>query len=273
MRFGVEIVTLGELAKPEVVLEMAHATEEAGWDGLFVWDHLAFVWDVPSLDPWVTLAAVAAVTSRIRLGTWVTPLPRHRPQMLALTLASLDRLSSGRVTLGVGLGGVPQEFAAFGEPASLRTRAAIVDEGLELLTALLSGSRVDHQGHHFTADGVTLRPLPVQRPRIPVWVGGESDAALRRAARWDGWAAVAAAEDGTMRRTPEDIARAVTTIRSHRPPGEPFDVAVDGYSAVTDGELVLAYERAGATWWLESLHLQRGRVGDLLRRIAEGPAL
>jgi probable F420-dependent oxidoreductase len=272
VRFGVEIVTLGELANPEVVLEMARAAEEAGWDGLFVWDHLAFVWDVPSADPWVTLAAAAAVTSRIRLGTWVTPLPRHRPQVLALTLASLDRLSGGRVTFGVGLGGIPEEFAAFGEPVSLRTRAAIVDEGLKLLTALWSGSRVDHHGGHFTADGVTLRPLPVQRPRIPIWVGGDSDAALRRAARWDGWAATAAAEDGTMRRTPEDIARAVTTIRSNRPQGEPFDVAVDGYSDAEDGELVLAYERAGATWWLESLHLRRGRVSDLLRRIAEGPA-
>ncbi|MBO0683582.1 MAG: TIGR03619 family F420-dependent LLM class oxidoreductase [Candidatus Dormibacteraeota bacterium] len=251
---------------------MARAAEVAGWDGLFVWDHLAYVWDVPSADPWVTLAAAAVATSRIRLGTWVTPLPRHRPQVLALTLASLDRLSGGRVTFGVGLGGVPAEFGAFGEPEGLRTRAAMVDEGLELLSELWSGARVDHHGDHFTAAGVTLRPLPIQRPRIPIWIGGESDAAVSRAARWDGWAAVGAAEDGTMRMTPEDVARRVTRIRSIRSQGEPFDVAVDGYSSVTDGELVLAYERAGATWWLESLNLRRGSVSELHNRIAEGPA-
>lgn len=272
MRFGVEIVTLGYLANPEVVVDMARTAEAAGWDGLFVWDHLAYVWDVPSADPWVTLSAAAVVTSRIRLGTWVTPLPRHRPQVLALTLASLDRLSGGRVTFGVGLGGIAAEFAAFGELAGLRTRAAIVDEGLELLNGLWSGGRVDHHGAHFTAEGVTFRPLPVQRPRIPIWIGGESDAAISRAARWDGWAAVGAAEDGTMRMTPEDVAGRVAAILLNRPPGKPFDVAVDGYSAVTDGELCLAYERAGATWWLESLSLRRGSVRELLRRIAEGPA-
>ena len=115
MRYGLNVCTLGEYADPRLVVDVAGAAEEAGWESLFVWDHLGFAWGVPSGDPWVTLSAVAQATSRLRIGTGVTPLARRRPQVVANTVACLDRLSGGRVVLGAGLGGVPVEFAAFGE--------------------------------------------------------------------------------------------------------------------------------------------------------------
>jgi len=129
MRYGIEVVTLGACAAPRSVVALAQAAEAAGWDGLFVWDHLGFVWGAPSADPWVTLAAAAQATRRLRRGTAVTPLPRRRPQVLASTVATLDLLSGGRVIFGAGLGGVPREFTAFGESADARQRAQRLDEG------------------------------------------------------------------------------------------------------------------------------------------------
>jgi probable F420-dependent oxidoreductase len=272
VQFGIEIVTLGELSDPAVVVDLARAAEAAGWDGVFVWDHLAYVWGVPAADPWVALSAAAAVTSRIRLGTWVTPLPRHRPHVLAQTLASLDLLSGGRTIFGAGLGGVAPEYAAFGEPADRKHHAAVVDEGLELLNALWSGERVDHHGRHFTAEGVTLRPLPVQRPRIPIWIGGDSPPALRRAARWDGWAAVGADEHDRMVKSPEDVAAGLAAIGAHRRSEAPFELALDGCSTADDRDLVRAYRDAGVTWWLERVGTRRGPLPELLARVAAGPA-
>jgi probable F420-dependent oxidoreductase len=270
MRYGIIVANLGTYADPWTVVKLAQTAEAAGWEALVIWDHLGFVWDGPSGDPWVILAAVAAATTRLRLGTAVTPLARYRPHALAHTLATLDILSRGRVLLGVGLGGVPGEFTDFGEPGDLHVRAAMLDEGLDVLAALWSGDRVSHQGRFYTVDDVRLAPVPVQRPRIPIWVGGNSRAALRRAARWDGWFAASVSEREICM-TPEELAGNVATIRRYRTDAAPFAVAVDGYSAPTDHDLVLRYERAGAAWWFESIHDLRGPVEDLLQRVAAGP--
>ncbi len=271
MRYGIEVVNLGEFADPRVVVRLAQTAEAAGWEGLFVWDHLGFVWGAPSGDPWVILAAVAASTTHLRLGTAVTPLPRRRPQIVAQTLATLDILCEGRVVFGVGLGGVPAEYTAFGEPGEAKVRAAMLDEGLDVLNRLWSGEKVIHHGQHYTVEGVTLAPLPVQRPRIPIWIGGDSPPALRRAARWDGWIIGAVSPDGKMTRTPEQIAGQVAAIRQHRNGAAPFDVALDGYSGPGDRALAREYEAAGATWWLESVHGMRGSVEEMLARLAAGP--
>src|SRR5215472_18548964 len=169
MHYGIEIVNLGDYADARRVIKLAQAAEAAGWEALFVWDHLGYVWNAPAGDPWIILTAVAAVTSRMRLGTAVSPLPRYRPHVLAQMLATLDILSEGRVILGVGLGAVAQEYAAFGESADAKQHAAIVDESLDVLNQLWSGKRVTHRGPHYTVDNVTFVPLPVQRPRIPIW--------------------------------------------------------------------------------------------------------
>ncbi|MDT0344490.1 LLM class flavin-dependent oxidoreductase [Streptomyces litchfieldiae] len=273
MQYGVDICTLGELAEPARVVEMARAAEAAGWEAVFLWDHLAFAWGVPSADPWVLLAAVAQATSRVRLGPAVTPLPRRRPVVVAQAVATLDRLSGGRVVLGAGAGGVPAEFTAFGEPAEARVRAGMLDEALEVVSALWAGRQVSHEGEHYAVDGVTLAPLPVQRPRVPIWVGGDSRAAQRRAARWDGWIIGGDNEDGEMTRDPGGLAEDLARIRELRGPGHdtPFQVAMTGVSAGPDDGVFARYEAAGVTWWLEHLSGARGSYARLLSRIEAGP--
>ena len=273
MRYGVVMANLSDYADPRVGVRLAQAAEAAGWEAFFVWDHLGFVRGVPSGDPWVILSAVAASTTRLRLGPTITPLARRRPQVVANALAALDLLSGGRVVFGAGLGGAPEEFTAFGDPGDARERAAMLDEGLAVLDQLLSGGTVTHHGPHYTVEGVSLAPRPLQRPRIPIWVGGEGAPALRRAARWDGWLAPATSLDGalTMSKSPERIAEMVATIRRHRTASAPFDVAVDGYSQAGDPALPRAYEEAGATWWLESVHGMRGTPDEMVGRVEAGP--
>jgi probable F420-dependent oxidoreductase len=273
MRYGIVTANLGDYADPRVAVRLAQAAEAAGWEAFFVWDHLAFVRGTSSSDPWVVLSAVAVSTTRLKLGTAVTPLARRRPQVVANALASLDLLSAGRVVFGVGLGGAPEEFTAFGEPGDAKERAAMLDEGLTVLDGLWSGEAVTHRGQHYAVEGVRLAPLPLQRPRIPIWIGGESAPALRRAASWDGWLAPATSLDGTptMSKGPERIAEMVATIRRHRTTTAPFEVAIDGYSEADDSTRPRAYQAAGATWWLESIHGMRGTLGEMVARVESGP--
>src|SRR5919197_5515749 len=263
MQYGVCLANIGTYADPRVGVRVAETAESAGWDGVFIWDHLAFVWGPPAADPWITLAAIAASTSRIRIGTAVTPVARRRPQVLAHQVATLDQLSGGRVVFGAGLGGIESEFGKFGEPTDARVRAELLDEGLELLRRLWSGEEVTHAGSHFTVDGVTLAPEPVQE-RVPIWIGGNRPASLRRAARWDGWLADSADPTG-MTLTPDDAARSIERIGR----AEDFDVAVLGQSDRGDPH---DYAAAGATWWLENLHDQRGGLEEVLALVGRGPA-
>lgn len=275
MRFGIVHPNLGQYGDPRTVSRLARTAEQAGWDGLFVWDHLGFVWDGPAGDPWILLAAAAAATERIRLGTAVTPLPRRRPQIVAMTVTTLDRQTNGRIVLGVGLGGVRdanREFTAFGDAGSARVRSEMLDEALEVVTALWSGERVDFRGRHYVAEGVTFKPVPVQRPRVPIWVGGESAPAIRRAARWDGWIApvvISLADQGDG--PAQEIAKKVQALRALRSPAAAFEVAVQGQSEPGDGALVRSYEQAGVTWWLECVHGRRGTWEEMLDRVSVGP--
>jgi alkanesulfonate monooxygenase SsuD/methylene tetrahydromethanopterin reductase-like flavin-dependent oxidoreductase (luciferase family) len=266
MRYGLCVANIGTYSDPRVTAQVAAAAEASGWEGVFVWDHLAFVWGPPAADPWVTLAAMASATSTVRLGTAVTPVARRRPQVLAQQAATLDVLSGGRVVFGAGLGGSPSEFGRFGEPEDARTRAEMLDEGLDLLRRFWSGEEVRHRGRHYVVDGVTLGPLPVQ-PLLPIWIGGNRQASLRRAARWDGWLADSADPSG-MTLAPEDVARSLDAIRASRSTDDAFDVAVLGQADRGDPA---AYEAAGATWWLENLHDMRGPLKELTALVEAGP--
>src|SRR4051794_3229899 len=137
MRYGLSVINFGSYGEPSVLIELAEAAEAAGWEGLFLWDHLSFVWPDgmgPNTgDPWVLLAGVATATSRLLLGTNVTPVPRRRPQVLATQVATLDRLSEGRAVLGAGLGGVEEEFTRFGDEWDGRARAKRLDDGLAFI--------------------------------------------------------------------------------------------------------------------------------------------
>jgi probable F420-dependent oxidoreductase len=265
VRFGLCIANFGTYGDPGNVVRIGEAAEAAGWEALLIWDHLSFVWGPPASDPWVALAAVAARTERLRLGTNLTPLPRRRPHVLAHQVATLDVLSGGRTVFAAGIGGVESEFTAFGEPADARLRASMLDEGLDLLRALWSGETVTHRGAHYTVEGVELQPRRVQE-RIPIWIGGNSPRALRRAARFDGWAADSESPEG-MRLSPDDVAERVAAIREARGDGD-FDVAVNGQVGSADPA---AYAAAGAMWWLETLHDMRGSFDEMLALVAAGP--
>jgi probable F420-dependent oxidoreductase len=269
VRHGLCLANVGTYSDPRTVVALAEEAERAGWEALLVWDHLGFVWGPPAADPWVTLAAVAARTSSLLLGTNITPVPRRRPHVLAHQVATLDVLSSGRVVFAAGIGGVPTEFTSFGEDGTARVRAEMLDEGLEVLRGLWSGERVDHHGRYYTVDGVTLAPRPLQE-HLPIWIGGNSAPALRRAARYDGWAADTTNPEG-MTLSPEEVARSVETIRTVRTSEQPFDVVVMGHVQQGDRDTPIAYAEAGATWWLDNVHDMRGDLDDMLALVRHGP--
>ena len=262
MRYGLQLRTLDVFADPRQTVRVAVAAEEAGWEALLVWDHLAWASSgEPSADPWVTLGACAASTHRILLGTAVTPVPRRRPHVLAQQLATLSLASGGRVIFGAGLGGRRAEFEAFGDEGDERRRADMLDEGLDVLARLLSGETVRHRGDHYRVDGVALAPVPLRT--VPFWIGGMSSRALRRAARWHGW--LADGSDGTRNtRSPDEIAEHVGMLRSAGAAAS-FDVCFIGHAAQAD---LPDYAGAGVTWWIENL---RGDAESVLQRVRLGP--
>src|SRR3954468_19670952 len=142
MQFAINTPNFGSFADVRLLAELAREAEDAGWDGFFVWDHIggSSLQAIPMADPWVALTAMAMATSRVKLGPIVTPLPRRRPWKLARESVTLDHLSQGRLILGVGLGDpVATEFGSFGDETDPRRPAAMLDEGLEVLTGLWRG--------------------------------------------------------------------------------------------------------------------------------------
>ncbi|MGP4103353.1 LLM class flavin-dependent oxidoreductase [Nonomuraea sp. KM90] len=255
VHFAVGLPNVGAFGDPQVLVELGVAAEEHGWDGVYVWDHLLYHdrgW--PVANPTVVLSALAARTSRIRLGVLMMALPRRRVQTVAKETATLDALSGGRLVFGGGLGSMDAEYADFGEDPDLKVRAAKLDRGLEELTRLWA----------------ELRPAPVQRPRIPIWCPGRwpTRAGFRRAVRWDG--AMPTFHDyGQERPVPvAEFARVVDFLAAERGSLDGFDIALEGRAA--DG-LVDGYAAAGMTWWVEAMGWWRGGVEDARRTIAAGP--
>ena len=275
MRYAIDIAPLGELADPHAIIRLAVAAEAAGWDGLSIWDSLGVGMGTTATDPFVTLAAVASATTRLRLILSVVALPRRRPQLVAQSAWTLDRWTEGRFVLGVGSGGDRADFEAFGEPFD-GTRTALMDESLGLVDAYLRAEVVTHDGPAYTARGIAVCQAPAEPPRPPIWLGGMKPGALRRAARWDGWIGIATSEDGSgMALTPSAFGEMVSRVNGEREiagrSDAPFDVALFALSEPSEGELVRAYEDAGATWWLESLSPTRGSMDGLLARVEVGP--
>jgi len=266
-------------ADPADIVGLGLAAEQGGFDGFFLWDHL--VHDdtgdgPPVLDPWTLLAVLASQTSRIRLGTLITPVPRRRPWQLAKETVTVDRLSNGRLILGVGLGSPAySEFGLFHEPVSSRVRAELLDEGLEVLAGLWTGRRFAFSGEHFTVEPVRFRPVPVQQPRIPIWVGGVLPAAgpVRRACRWDGMVPLARRGTRTGRADPGDIAAVREQARLARGSADGFDLVVWADLEQEPGEVARlgpAYTAAGATWWVESVSTSPGWLDQATERVSRG---
>lgn len=273
MRFAINLPLFNAFADARAVAALAHEAEDTGWDGFFLWDHLLSEPGFPLLDPWVTLAAIAMSTQRIRIGPMVTPLPRRRPWKLAREAATLDRLANGRLILGVGLGVDHwREYSAFGAPEDARTRAAMLDEGLDVLAGLWTGQPFSFSGQHYAVSDVQFLPAPAQSPRIPIWVActWPNKAPLRRSARWDG---VFPIVDGRWL-TPDEVREVAAYVEPRRTGDDPFDIVVAGYVGNDAPEVAAArlraYAQAGVTWWMEGFWWDD--TPDFVRaRLRQGP--
>ncbi|MFT7476657.1 MAG: alkanesulfonate monooxygenase SsuD [Verrucomicrobiales bacterium] len=241
MKHALFLPPFGELADPARLVEHAVAAENAGWDAVFLWDHVLRREGEPQeiADPWVAMAAVAVATTRIRIGPMVTPITRRRPIKLAREATSLDHLSKGRLTMGLGLGvDTSRELSGFGEITDPKIRGQRLDEGVELLCALWSGERVDFHGEHFLADGVTALPKPYQEPRIPLWFAarGEAKKPVRRAARFEGLFPIEVDES--------ELVAMLDVVRAERGDLDGFDVMVAPHEGLRYDNLA----EHGVTW-------------------------
>lgn len=278
VKHGIFLPPFGELADPRRVARLAADAERAGWDGFYVWDHMLAEPGMAVAEAWMTLAAIAMSTERLRIGQMVTPLARRRPWVLARQIATLDRLSAGRLTVGVGLGDDGwREFSAFGDEVSPRARGELLDESLEIIRNLLTGNALRRTGGHYTVDSSPVLPLPVQDP-VPIWaaVRWPNRKPLARAARLEGCFPIFA---GSGQLPPPPDAAALAQLRSelaalgapeaadvavrvalHRlPPGARKDAAAD-------------LEQAGVTWLLEAF--APGQDADEIESwVRSGPAL
>jgi alkanesulfonate monooxygenase SsuD/methylene tetrahydromethanopterin reductase-like flavin-dependent oxidoreductase (luciferase family) len=285
VRYSVDVPNFGDFAAPEVFAGVARRAEEAGWDALLVWDHVVgekdLRWEIA--DPWILLTAAALATGRIRLGTAVTPVARRRPSKLAREVTTLDRLTGGRMIFGAGLGDpVAGEYGSFGDTTDIKVLAERLDEGLHALDLLWSGEPVTYRGNQITIDDVVFLPVPVQRPRVPVWVGGlwPNKAPMRRAARWDGAIPVMAGWDSGGPPDLSEVGELVRFLRGCRAEnglaGRPFDIVIGGTSPAGPAagrDLAGPLADLGITWWDERMPWgdDLGRAEPVLRRIDQGP--
>jgi alkanesulfonate monooxygenase SsuD/methylene tetrahydromethanopterin reductase-like flavin-dependent oxidoreductase (luciferase family) len=261
VKFSITLGAGGDGRDPAALARLAALAEAAGWDAFLLEDYVCYR-GLPTYDPWVCLAAVAAATTRIRIGTTVTPLPRRVPWELAAQAVAVDHLSGGRLILGAGSGAADDPaFTAAGKPMSTRERAARLDEGLQVLTALWTGQPVHHHGCHYRLDGLQLPAIPVQRPRIPIWIGGDlrRPGIRRRLAQWDGACVYRerALEPGDVR----DIA---TLVREAGRDLAGYDIKVS-----SNPHQLPEFAAAGATWWGQ--WIPPGHPDDTHKTIATGP--
>lgn len=284
MHFGLTLPNIGVDA--HTLVELAHDAEEAGWEGVFIWDALysetGGLKDRPTQDPWIVLAAIAMHTRRVRIGTMVTPLSRRRPWKVARETVTLDHLSRGRLILPVALGWVEDGgFSKVGEQVDRKIRAQLLDESLDILTGLWSGQPFSYDGQHYHIQEMTFLPPPVQSPRIPIWVVGAWPRmkSMRRTLRYDGIIPATMNEDGFFGdTTPADILAIKTFVDENRSQTMPFDIV---WEAETPGDdhkkaaaIVRPWAEAGVTWWLEAVWgtpETQGGVEGMRTRIRQGP--
>ena len=261
MKFSVTLGAGGDGRDPAALAGLAALAESAGWDAFFLEDYLCYR-GLPTYDPWVCLAVIAAATTRIRLGTTVTPLPRRQPWELAAQAVAIDHLSGGRLILGAGSGAADDPaFTATGTPISAAEGAARLDEGLQILTALWTGTPVRYHGRYYHLDGLHLPATPVQQPRIPIWIGGD----LRRPGvrrRLTGWDGACVYRDRAL--DPADVPR------HHRPaPAAGRDPAAYDIKVSGNPGLLAEFAAAGASWWGQ--WIPPGRPEETGAIIAAGP--
>jgi alkanesulfonate monooxygenase SsuD/methylene tetrahydromethanopterin reductase-like flavin-dependent oxidoreductase (luciferase family) len=266
MQYGF-VVPWGDAAD---IGDLAEAAEQAEWDGLFVWEP---VWGV---DAWISLGLAAVRTSRIRLGTMLTPPSRRRPWELASQVATVDRLSNGRVTLSVGLGAVDSGFDTFGEECGKRERAELMDECLEIMCGLWAGQPYEFSGQHYSVKPSEFPTIgnTVQTPRVPVWCVGAlgKPKSMSRAMEWDG-VIPQVLEPGTGMGARQAHLAEISQLRAdiEAGPNPDADIIVEGQWTEHSPA---AYADAGATWWIESMWgamSEHSPVAAAYDRLREGP--
>jgi alkanesulfonate monooxygenase SsuD/methylene tetrahydromethanopterin reductase-like flavin-dependent oxidoreductase (luciferase family) len=249
-------------------LDQAVLAERAGWDGVFVWE-AAY-----GIDAWTLLAAMAASTSRVALGTMLTPLPWRRPWKVASQAVTLDQLSGGRAILTVGLGAIGTGLPETGEASELRERAERLDEGIDLVRALWAGQS-SYEGRHYRYDSNRADLAEVARPvrdTIPIWTvaAWPRPKSMRRVLRCDGIVPEWHLDDGAG--TPDDVRALRTWLADH---GARADLDVTTEGETQPGDSVREWADAGCTWWLETrwemLHHSPERMAQIRQRISDGP--
>ncbi|MHA1911785.1 MAG: LLM class flavin-dependent oxidoreductase [Candidatus Kariarchaeaceae archaeon] len=278
LNFALYAPNFGDIfGDPNNVVQLAQAAEEASWDGFFLWDHISLYKrgeNTPMVDPWTTLAAIASVTKKIKIGTTITPLSRRRPWKIAREIVTIDHLSKGRFILSVGLGFPPSsEFTSFGEESDPKIRAEMLDESLEILTGLWSGEVFKFKGKHYSIKEVKFLPKPFQS-KIPIWVGGTwpNKKPFIRASKWAGVIPLKVGFKDFL--TIDDISAIQKLVNKNRSSDTPFDVAYIGFSPgkapEKNKETIKSFNQTGVNWWLESIGW-RGSFQETKDLISQGP--
>ncbi|MFX0059819.1 MAG: LLM class flavin-dependent oxidoreductase [Candidatus Hodarchaeota archaeon] len=277
MKFAINIPNFGNYVNPIDIAKLAKKAEDAGWDGFFLWDHLTVMKGVaiPFLDPWIVLAAIAMETEKIKIGTWVTPIPRRRPWKVARETVSLDHLSNGRLILGVGLGTPESDFTTFGESFDKKIRAKKLDESLEILLGLWSGENFSFKGEFYEINNAQFMPKPVNN-QIPIWVAGiwPNKNPFIRAAKYDGVCPISA--NWPQELTPGEVKEIIEFIDQYRKKKNNFDINISGNTPGKTSEaakIVKQYEEVGITWWCENINGLRfsNDPEKMEKRIIQGP--
>jgi hypothetical protein len=280
VHYAISLSPAGPAGDPRTMAELAVLAERAGWDAVFLEDYIVYPGDVgtPTFDPWVVMAAMAVATTRIRLGTLVTPVPRRRPWKLAMEAVTLDHLSGGRVILGAGAGDAAEaSFTGTGEPTDQQSLAGRLDEALEIIARLWDGEAVTYRGTYYRTHELRLPVRPVQRPRVPIWVGGDwkVGGVRRRLVRWDGCCVYRGAP-GTPAHRPllaGEVRELLAGVRRERGTSDGFEVCVGGRERDPDWqrerEYLASLADAGATWWQE--WVQPGDIARARAAVTRGP--
>jgi probable F420-dependent oxidoreductase len=218
VKLAIEFPSVSYREGAEAVRRFARTVEQIGYDHIDMFDHVVMGIPIdgraagpynpamPILEALMTLSHLAAVTSRVTLGTEVLVLPQRQPTLVAKQVSTLDTLSGGRVRLGVGVGWQQSEYEALGE--DFPTRGARMDEAIRLLRAYWADARVDVEGTHYHVTAMAMEPKPPQGRQLPIWVGGNSEVAYRRVGRLgDGWLGSRVGDEVGARRAIEAIHR------------------------------------------------------------------
>ncbi len=277
IKYGISLIHFNELSDPETVIELAIEAEKAGWDGIFLPDHLLYDKQqiYPVTETWILLSAIAAKTNRIKIGTGVAALPRYNPWWFAKMSATLDVLSKGRLILGLGLGGPEAEFESFGEEYNLRILAQKMDESLAIIEGLWTGEPFSFSGKHYTVKEAAFLPKPTQSPRIPMVFGGmwPTKKPFIRGARYDGIMPIH--KNFPQDLTVDELRQIISIVEENRETDDSFEIMIFGtgfFNPEKRIEQIEQYIDAGITWWLEHVNtLMQPSVDAMKEWVKLGP--